>query len=190
MKEGISGFVFAKNAIKLDYCLELAAKSLIPVVDELILCDSNSTDGTTDLMHSIDGARVINYDVPDPVDTPLWCPNWRNFVREHCKYKMHITLDADEVLNDSKDGYDSVRKASGLTSPMFLNFWRDEHTLLPYGHCEADFAPKIAPSDRHCQYGDIYPDIPADPIPSCKEPSPNYRQEQRAEIGKNGGGGP
>jgi len=156
MKEGLSGFVFAKNAIKLDYCLELAARSLLPVVDELILCDSNSTDGTTELMHSIQGARVINYDVPNPVNHPLWCPEWRNFVREKCQHKMHITLDADEVLDNSAECHAEVKKANDITAGKLLIFFKDEKTLLPIDYCHTEFAIRIAPTYSHCQYGDPY----------------------------------
>lgn len=166
MKEGLSGFICVKNAIQLDYCVELAARSLLPAVDELILCDSNSTDGTTDLLHSIPGARVINYDVHNPVVTPWWFVNWQNFARVNCRYPMHVTLDADEILDDSESCRSAARKATGTHRVRLLNFWRDENTLTPAGECEPDFVVRIAPTDRPCRYGEPYDHLPEDEMSS------------------------
>ncbi len=39
-----------RNGDSLGYCWREAATSLLPVVDELILCDSDSNDGTREAM--------------------------------------------------------------------------------------------------------------------------------------------
>jgi hypothetical protein len=139
----LSGYICARDAFRLDYCLELAARSLLPVLDELILCDSDSTDPTRPWMQAFqrehgDKVRIINWPWPDPKGDPHWWTDWLNFARSYCTHEMQITLDADEVLDDSPDCHAAVREAVAAGEARWcdrLNFWQDEHHLIPDGYC-------------------------------------------------------
>ena len=67
-QEGLSGYIPVRDGNSLDYCWREAAMSLLPIVDELILCDSDSTDGTRKDMDDWAAVnskiRVVNYPWP------------------------------------------------------------------------------------------------------------------------------
>lgn len=96
----ISLCMIVKNeAINLPACLA----SLKPVVDEMIIADTGSTDRTVDIA-VVFGAKVER--VP-------WNGNFsdaRNFSLEHAHGAWILVMDADEVLSVSD--YDSVRLAT------------------------------------------------------------------------------
>ncbi len=54
----VSGFTFVKNAIKLDYPVVEAIQSVLPLVDEMIVCVGKSEDATRDLIDSIDKTKI------------------------------------------------------------------------------------------------------------------------------------
>ncbi len=49
----VSGFTFIKNAIKLDYPIAEAIKSVLPLVDEMVVAVGNGEDETRDLVKSL-----------------------------------------------------------------------------------------------------------------------------------------
>jgi hypothetical protein len=58
----ISGFTFVRNACKYDYPIIESISSLLPLVDELIVCLGKSEDETEALIQSIksDKIKIIN----------------------------------------------------------------------------------------------------------------------------------
>lgn len=85
----ISAFVIAVNeANRIGAVLE----RLKPLVDEIVVVDSGSTDGTQELAESF-GARVIHNDWPG------YGPQKR-FAESQCRNDWLLNLDADEVLSD------------------------------------------------------------------------------------------
>jgi hypothetical protein len=54
----VSGFTFIRNAVKYDYPVVESIKSLLPLVDELVVAVGNSDDGTRDLIESIGDAKI------------------------------------------------------------------------------------------------------------------------------------
>jgi len=50
----VTGFTFIRNAIKLDYPIVEALKSILPLCDEIIVAVGDSEDATRDLVQSID----------------------------------------------------------------------------------------------------------------------------------------
>lgn len=149
----ISAYICVRNAISLDYCLELAKDSLLPVCDELVLCDSDSTDGTRELMERwMDKERkirIINYPWPDPKGDSFWWVKWLNYARERLNFPMQLTLDADEVLDESC--HKRVREladAGECASFDRLNFWRDPWSLIPDGHCCGKWVTRLG----HTEY--------------------------------------
>jgi hypothetical protein len=54
----VTGFTFIRNAIKYDYPVEEAIRSILPLCDEVIVNVGNSDDGTEDLIRSIDPVKI------------------------------------------------------------------------------------------------------------------------------------
>jgi hypothetical protein len=54
----ISGFTFVRNAVKYDYPIAESIRSLLPLVDEYIVCIGNSDDTTTALIESINSPKI------------------------------------------------------------------------------------------------------------------------------------
>jgi hypothetical protein len=54
----VVGFTFIRNAIKYDYPIQEAIRSILPLCDEVIVNVGNSDDATEQLIHSIDPVRI------------------------------------------------------------------------------------------------------------------------------------
>jgi len=54
----VSGFTFVRNAIKYDYPVVEAIKSILPVCDEVVVAVGKSEDGTLGLIQSIDSPKI------------------------------------------------------------------------------------------------------------------------------------
>lgn len=162
---GLSGYIPVRNALSLDYCYREAAMSLLPICDEVILCDSDSTDGTRQEMDEWakvnSKLRIINYPwprlpTPDEVERddphrpkgdPRMLIAWLNFARAECAYDTQMTLDADEVL--SPKAYAEVRRAVADRIPRWcqrVNLWGDPFHEAPHGSVCGERVVRIAPT--------------------------------------------
>lgn len=54
----VSGFTFVRNAVKYDYPFVESIRSLLPLVDELIVCLGNSSDDTASLLSEINDSKI------------------------------------------------------------------------------------------------------------------------------------
>jgi len=54
----VSGFSFVRNAVKLDYPVIEAIKSILPLVDEFVMVVGNSDDATLELINSIGDSKI------------------------------------------------------------------------------------------------------------------------------------
>lgn len=54
----LSGFTFVRDAVRLSYPVVQSIRSLLPLVDELVVNVGVSSDGTLDLVRSIDDPRI------------------------------------------------------------------------------------------------------------------------------------
>jgi len=54
----VSGFTFVRNALKFDYPVAEAIRSVLPLCDEFIVAVGNSDDGTRSLIESIDPRKI------------------------------------------------------------------------------------------------------------------------------------
>ena len=54
----VVGFTFIRNAIKYDYPVEEAIRSILPLCDEVIVNVGNSDDATEQLIHNIDPVKI------------------------------------------------------------------------------------------------------------------------------------
>lgn len=138
MKAGLSGYLVTRNAIELDYCFLEAIRSLIPVCDEVVVCDSNSTDGTLEALYGMAASepkvRVIEYPFHPAVGDRQWYDRWLNSTRARLRYSSQLQLDADEVLGENDHAL--IRTAAELGECRMLrhvNFWRDAHHTTVWG---------------------------------------------------------
>ncbi len=54
----VSGFTFVKNAVKYEYPVVASILSILPIVDEMIVCLGDSEDETNQLIGSIDSPKI------------------------------------------------------------------------------------------------------------------------------------
>jgi glycosyltransferase involved in cell wall biosynthesis len=169
----ISGYICVRNGVELDYCFQLAIASMLPVCDELVVCDSDSTDGTTEILTEWEARepklRTINRPWGSPVRHITWWTEWLNYTRERLEFPIQLQIDADEVLDP--DSYPAVLSAAKAGEPRWfqrLNFWRDAQHLAPSGHVCGDHVVRLGPSNLW---------MPSD------EPHPEGEPELRARAG-------
>lgn len=113
----VSGFTFVRNAVRYDYPVKESILSLLPIVDEIIVCLGNSDDDTESLLHSINDPKVKI--IPSVWDDSLReggrvlaAETDKAFKAISEKADWAIYLQADEVLHE-KD-YPAIRKAMQL----------------------------------------------------------------------------
>ena len=99
----LSGFTLARNAIKYGYPLEASLRSLLPLVDELVVAVGDSEDATWDLVHSLGSPKLKAF-------RTVWDPALRasgrvlsqqtNLALARISGDWGIYLQADEVLHE------------------------------------------------------------------------------------------
>lgn len=128
----VTGFSFIRNAVKYNYPIEEALRSILPLCDQLVVAVGDSSDGTRELVAGIDpkiriidtvwdetireGGRVLAVETDKAFraigDEADWC----------------IYIQGDEVLHE--DGYPAVREA--------MKKWKDhpevDGLLFNYRH--------------------------------------------------------
>lgn len=159
----LSAYVCVRNNFRLGYCVEAAIQSLLPVCDELVVCDSDSDDGTKDYLADVKATdariRVINYPWRNPHGSATWWTEWLNYARAHLSHEMQLTLDADEVLDPM--AHDEIKRAvSSGGSRWFhrLNFWKDPQHLVPDGHVCGIRVARLGPSRFHMPSDEPHPE--------------------------------
>jgi glycosyltransferase involved in cell wall biosynthesis len=109
-KDNISLCMIAKNEeANIARCLQI----MRPVVDEIIVVDTGSTDRTKDIAKSF-GAKVYDF---------IWTNSFsdaRNYSLSKALGKWILVLDADEVISPSN--FDELRKLVKETSPKPVAF--------------------------------------------------------------------
>lgn len=110
----VSGFTFVRNAVRFDYPVGESIQSLLPLVDELIVCLGNSDDSTENLITSIGSPKIR-------VIHSVWDDSLRSGGRVlavetdkalravSAQSDWCIYLQADEVIHE--EDYPSIRRA-------------------------------------------------------------------------------
>lgn len=109
----LGGSIFVRDAIRLDYCVEAAIESLVPVCDQIVVMDCQSTDGTLELLRRI----AVQHHNVKIVDGQPWEVGTHydrlvihaNAARERLSTRWHFMLQADEVLHEVS--YPAIRDA-------------------------------------------------------------------------------
>lgn len=146
----ISGYTCVRNGISLDYCFDLTIQSLLPVCDEVVVCDSDSDDGTRarlDAMAIYDHkVKVINRPWPNPHREINWWLDWINWTRGHLSHPVQLMLDADEVLDPAS--YETVRTMANdgaCGSFERLNFYGGADRVASEGWVCGHYVARLGP---------------------------------------------
>lgn len=152
----LGGTICIRNGIKQEYCFQEAIRSLLPVCDEIVVCDGESSDSTWDLLQDWASKepklKLCVYQWPHPVADVDFYVKWLNYAREHQRTDYHIHLDADEVLGE--ECYSEVEAFKLNTKPSNRvslwchrhNFWQDAQHMIPPGHCLSHRVVRVAPT--------------------------------------------
>lgn len=99
----ISGFTIAKNAVQFGYPLAESLRSLLPLVDELVVAVGDCEDGTWELVQSLGDPKIKAF-------RTVWDPKLRaeglvlsqqtNLALQKCQGDWGVYLQADEVLHE------------------------------------------------------------------------------------------
>ena len=147
----IGGSVCIRNGNELDYCWRQCIQSLLPICNEVVVCDGESTDGTQEevreWLKSEPKLKLCVYPWPNPKGNPDFWVDWLNFSRVHLKTDWHLQLDADEVLHENS--YEQIGRFVQLPNQSAIctryNFWRDSKHLIPDGVCCGKHVIRLAP---------------------------------------------
>jgi hypothetical protein len=97
----ISGFTIVRNAVKLDYPIVPAIRSILDICDELVVNVGKSDDDTRDLVASIGDPRVRILDtVWDMGRHSLVLSAETQRAMEACRGSWGVYIQADEVLHE------------------------------------------------------------------------------------------
>lgn len=168
---GLGGYVCIRNNHELDYCVELSIASMLPLCEQVVVCDSDSTDGTKETLQRMaekePRIKLINMPWRNPrgVSHHYWV-EWLNFARQHLDTKYQVTVDADEVIDDSPECWQALREACATGNPSRWwrrnNYWKDPSLVIPPGYCcshrvvRSGLTERAMPSDQPVHPGE-YP---------------------------------
>lgn len=116
----ITSTVVAFNCIQLDYPLEASIRSALEVVDEVFVNEGNSSDGTKDILVSLQeefGKDVVRFETRDWVHNRGWQQKERNYAIEQAKGDWILVLDADDLIHEN-----DVLAIKALAEAPYLNF--------------------------------------------------------------------
>jgi glycosyltransferase involved in cell wall biosynthesis len=109
---GVSGFSIVRNAVRYGYPVLESLRSLLPLVEELVVAVGNSDDGTPELVRSLGDPRLVVLDT-------VWDDSQRaggrelarqtNLALQRCRHPWAFYLQADEVLHE--DDYPRIAAA-------------------------------------------------------------------------------
>lgn len=150
----------------LDYLIVQSVSSLLPICDEVVICDCDSDDGTKQIIN--DWAtqepkiKVVDYLWTDPKGDPGWYVTWVNYAKSNLSTSHCILLDADELLHEDsqREVLDAARDKKVLICNRH-NFWKDAQHLIPDGQCCSREVIRVGPTKMF---------MPSDyPDPRCQE---------------------
>lgn len=167
----LGGYVCIRNALSLDYCIELAIQSLLPICEEVVVSESDSTDGTLELLQRMadQEPRIklvhLPWTNPRGVSHHFWV-SWLNQARGHLTTKYQVTVDGDETVDSSPECWQALREACATGNPARWwrrnNYWKDPSLVIPPGHCcshrvvRSGLTERAMPSDQPVHPGE-YP---------------------------------
>ena len=101
----VSGFTIARNAIKYGYPVEQSLRSLLPLVDELVVAVGDSEDGTWELVTGVGDPKIKPFrTVWDMTrhEGGLVLSEQTNLALERCSGDWAVYLQGDEALHEEE----------------------------------------------------------------------------------------
>jgi hypothetical protein len=137
-----SGFTFVRNAVKYDFPVTEAIRSILPIVDEFIVNVGRSEDDTLGLVRSIGDpkVRIIEnvWDDSKRKDGEIFREQ-TNLALDVCKGDWAFYLQADEVVHEEELPRIRALMEANLDRPKilglrfrYLHFYGDYRTLNPW----------------------------------------------------------
>ena len=108
----VSGFSIVRNAVRYGYPVMESLRSLLPLVDELIVAVGRSDDGTLELVRSLGDRRlrILETDWDDSLRVGgRVLAQQTNLALAECRHPWAFYLQADEVVHEAD--YDRIRGA-------------------------------------------------------------------------------
>lgn len=109
----VTGFSFIKNAVKLQYPIAEALRSILPLCDEVVVAVGDCNDGTRELVQTLDSKIRIIDTVWDHSKSEgghvLAVETNKAFQAIGADSDWCVYIQGDEVLHE--DGYDEIRTA-------------------------------------------------------------------------------
>ena len=154
----ISGFTFARNAVKLQYPIVESIRSILPVVDEYIVVIGDGEDATTELVRSIGDPKIR-------IVPSQWNPNMRaggyvlaqqtNIGLFNCTGEWAIYLQPDEAIHERDHAklrelmqtYRSDDRVEGMLLQR-LSFYGDYSTVIDVHPFLNDLATRVVKPHR------------------------------------------
>lgn len=129
----ITGFTIIKNAVKFDYPVVESISSILPLVDEMIVCIGDCDDDTEGLIRSINSPKIkIEHSVWDPAlkkgGEVLAVETNKAFDRVPETSDWALYIQADEVIHEQY--HDAIRAAA----EKYKDDLRVEGLLFEYTH--------------------------------------------------------
>lgn len=140
-----------RNGEIFDFPWRECIKSVLPICQEVVVAESDSTDDTLAELQAMAAEepkiKIVHYPFRDPKGDGMWVMDWTNFARERLSTDYNLQMDADELLGES--AYDKIL-ARIHDKPVTLccrrwNFYRDARHVIPFGHCCGSEVLRVAP---------------------------------------------
>jgi glycosyltransferase involved in cell wall biosynthesis len=100
----IGGSLFIRNAIQFDYCVEASIRSLLPLCDQIVVLDCQSTDGTQRILRELakqsPKIRLIENVKWECAENYDRLRVLANLAISFLKTDWHFMIQADEVLHE------------------------------------------------------------------------------------------
>ena len=154
----ISGFTFARNAVKLQYPIVESIRSILPIVDEFVIAVGAGEDDTAGLIRSINSPKIKIID-------SQWNPNVRsggyvlaqqtNVALLNCTGEWAIYLQADEAIHERDHArlvefmtqYREDDRIEGMLLQR-ISFFGDYDTVLDVHPFRNDLACRVVKPHR------------------------------------------
>jgi hypothetical protein len=116
----VSGFSICRNAVKLGYPIEESIRSLLPLVDELVVGVGDSDDGTWEVVSGIGDPKIKPFPTVWDLATKsggVLLSEQTNLALERCSGDWAVYLQSDELLHEDEVGLIRDRLQQHLSQP-------------------------------------------------------------------------
>jgi len=135
----VSGFTFARNAVKLGYPLLPAIQSILPLVDEMVVNVGVSEDGTLDLVRTLSDPRLVVFESrwdEGRLERGRVLAEQTNLALDRCTGDVCLYVQADEAVHEDdhpalREALERLHAAPGLEGLLFdyVHFYGSFHTV-------------------------------------------------------------